>query len=193
MRSITPGRAGGSAIPQRRVSRRTPLVAGAALVALVVLAVLFERGVLRRPAHEDAAPGREASSQPALPSAVQVPVARARPTLPQANPVGPSPGERPSVDAITGEDKRTRTHIKVDRYVNEAYPAWLRAHPGQECPHRLSELNEYINESDANDAWGRPLKMLCGAARWAGAKRIEVISLGRDAEARTEDDIRAED
>jgi hypothetical protein len=191
MRSVTPGQAGSSSTPQRRVPRRTTLVAGAALVALVMLAAMFECGVLRSPPHEDAAPGREASSQRARSPAVQAPIPR--PALPQANPVEPAPAEPHSIDSITGEDKRTRTHIKVDRYVNEAYPAWLRTHAGQECPHRLSELNEYINESDANDAWGRPLRMFCGAARWAGAKRIEVISLGRDAEAGTEDDIRAEE
>jgi hypothetical protein len=191
MRSVTPGQAGSSPTPQRKVPRRTTLVAGVALVALVVLAAMFECDVLRRPADEDAAPGREASSQRAGLPTVQAPTPR--PALPQANPVEPAPADPHSLDSITGEDKRTRTHIKVDRYVHEAYPAWLRAHAGQECPRRLSELNEYIHETDANDAWGRPLKMLCGAARWAGKKRIEVISLGRDAEARTEDDIIAEE
>jgi len=194
MRSVPKsGHAGTSATPQRKVSPRIALVGGTALLALVVIAG-FECGALRRPAHEDAAPGREAASQrapsPTAQAAVQAPAPR--PALPQANPVEPSPAERP-LDAITGEDKRTRTHIKVDRYVHEAYPAWRQAHPGQECPKQLSELNEYIHESDAKDGWGRPLRMYCGAARWAGKKRIEVISPGRDAQLRTEDDIIAEE
>jgi hypothetical protein len=177
----------------KSVSLRIALVGGTALLALVVIAG-FECGAQRRPAHEAAAPGREAASQrapsPTAQAAVQAPPPR--PALPQANPVEPSPAERP-LDVITGEDKRTRTHIKVDRYVHEAYPAWRQAHPGQECPKQLSELNEYIHESDAKDGWGRPLRMYCGAARWAGKKRIEVISSGRDAQLRTEDDIIAEE
>ena len=194
MRSLAkPGHAGTSSTPQRKVSLRTALVGGTAVLVLVVIAG-FECGALRRPAHDDAAPGREGfsprASPPTAQAAVQAPAPR--PALPQANPVEPAP-ERRSLDSITGEDKRTRTHIKVDRYVNEAYPAWLRAHPGQECPKQLSELNEYIHESDAKDGWGRPLRMYCGAARWAGKKRIEVISPGRDAQLRTEDDIIAEE
>jgi hypothetical protein len=183
------GHAGTSATPQRKVSSRIALVGGTALLALVVIAG-FECGALRRPAHEDAAPGREVSSQRAPSPTAQAAVPR--PALPQANPVEPSPAERP-LDTITGEDKRTRTNIKVDRYVHEAYPAWRQAHPGQECPKQLSELNEYIHESDAKDGWGRSLRMYCGAARWAGKKRIEVISSGRDAQLRTEDDIIAEE
>lgn len=115
-----------------------------------------------------------------------------RPALPQAQPAAPAPAEPRSVGVGVAEAKRKLTQSKVQKYVHEAYPAWLRAHPGEECPHQLIELNEYMEDKDANDAWGRPLRMFCGAARWAGAKTIEVISLGRDAEARTEDDIKAE-
>jgi hypothetical protein len=57
----------------------------------------------------------------------------------------------------------------------------------------VSELNEYIHEKDANDGWGRRLRMYCVATRPAGAKRIKVFSLGRDAERGTEDDIMAEE
>lgn len=89
------------------------------------------------------------------------------------------------------EANRKLTQIKVQKYVREAYPAWLQAHPGQTCPHRLIELNEFMDDSDANDAWGRPLKMFCGSDLPAGANRIEVLSLGRDAEEGTEDDIKS--
>lgn len=189
-----PGDARTTSTPQRRVSLRVVLGGAIAVVALAAIAGV-ESGALRWPGHDDAAPEREASAarppSPAAPPAVHA--AAPRPALPRASPGEPPPTDRANLDAITGEDKRTRTHIKVDRYVNEAYPAWLRAHPGQECPRRLSELDEYIHEPDAKDAWGRSLRMLCGAARWGGAKRIEVMSLGRDGEARTEDDIEAED
>ena len=89
------------------------------------------------------------------------------------------------------EANRKLTQIKVQRYVHDAYPAWRQAHPGKECPQRLIELNEFMDDSDANDAWGRPLKMFCGEDLAVGAKGIEVLSLGRDAEQGTEDDIKA--
>lgn len=171
--------------------RAIKLVAGVALAALVVLGAMAECGVLRRPAHEEEAPARRSSDQPARSPTVQAPVARARPALPRENPGEPSSVDRPSLDSITGEAQRRRTHVKVNRYVHEAYPAWRRAHPDQECPRRLSELDEYIQESDANDGWGRPLTMYCGLARLQGGRTIEVISLGRDAELQTDDDILA--
>ncbi len=174
------------------------LVGAAVVLGLVVVAM---SGAFRHSKDEDAAPSREVAGatspterkpapRPALPQAQP-----AEPALPQAQPAEPEPAEPRSMIGAAAA-KRKLTQIKVQKYVHEAYPAWLRAHPGQECPHQLSELNEYMADkaaNDANDAWGRPLKMFCGSARWAGAKRIEVISLGRDAQAGTEDDIKAEE
>jgi hypothetical protein len=151
---------------------------------------------------DEAQPDRQVSGQGAPAATERTPVPRPAlpqavpPALPQAEPVEPAPAEPRSVGRVgpgATAANRKLTQSKVQKYVHEAYPAWLRAHPGEECPHRLIELNEYMDDKNANDAWGRPLKMLCGAARWAGAKRIEVISRGRDAEAGTEDDIRAEE
>lgn len=189
-----------SSTPQRRVPRRTMLVVAAVILGpVVVLVAMFESGALGRPTHEDAAAGREVSSERAPAPAERKPVPP--PALPQAQPAEPEPAEpaapgraQPRVVGIGAAKANAKlTQIKVQKYVHEAYPAWLRAHPGEECPHGLSELNEYMEDKDANDAWGRPLKMFCGQARWAGAKRIEVISRGRDAQAGTEDDIKAEE
>lgn len=167
------------------------LVVAAVIIGLaVVLVAVFDSGALRRPVHEDAEPSREVSSQRAPSPTERKPVPP--PALPQVQPAEPAPAEPRSVGVGVAEAKRKLTQIKVQKYVHEAYPAWLRAHPGEECPHQLIELNEYMEDQNANDAWGRPLRMFCGAARWAGAKAIEVISLGRDAEAGTEDDIKAE-
>jgi hypothetical protein len=151
---------------------------------------------------DEAEPDRQVSGQRAPDPTERTPVPRPAlpqavpPVLPQAQPVEPAPAEPLSrgrlVPGATAANRKF-TQSKVQKYVHEAYPAWLRAHPGEECPHQLIELNEYMDDKNANDAWGRPLKMLCGAHRWAGAKRIEVISRGRDAEAGTEDDIRAEE
>ncbi|HEX8112157.1 MAG TPA: hypothetical protein VF516_30700, partial [Kofleriaceae bacterium] len=121
---------------------RTVLVVGA---VLVVAAGVVECGVLRRPVHEDTEPGREVASQRAPSPTERTPVAR--PALPQARPVEPAPGQpgQPGQPHFVGvgaaEANRKLTQIKVQKYVHEAYPAWRQAHPGQECPHRLIELN----------------------------------------------------
>jgi hypothetical protein len=150
-----------------------------------LLVARFECGARRR--LEDAAPAREVSSQRAPSPTQRTPVPR--PELPQAPPIVEAPAERPSARA---ETKLVLTQIKVQKYVEEAYPAWRRAHPGQECPHRLIELTDYMEDKDANDGWGRPLRMFCGAVLPSGAKGIKVISYGRDGEA-SEDDIRFEE
>jgi hypothetical protein len=119
---------------------------------------------------------------PSSPERAPVP----RPALPQAAPSNAAPAETPAARA---ETKVVVTQIRVQKYVEEAYPAWLRAHPGKQCPHQLSELAEYMADKDTNDAWGRPLRMACGPAPQSGTTRIKVISYGRDAEV-SEDDIR---
>lgn len=187
----TTSQAGSSSTPQRGVPRSTVLVVAAVILGLVVAGfVHFVHG-------GDAEPGREVASQRA-PSPTEQRRA-ARPALPQAQPAEPAqaqpaepaPGRPRFVGVGAAEANRKLTQIKVQKYVHEAYPAWRQAHPGQECPHRLIELNEFMDDSDANDAWGRPLKMFCGEDLGRGAKGIEVLSLGRDAEAWTEDDIKA--
>jgi len=183
----TTSQAGRSSTPQRTVPRRTVLVA-AVILGLVVAGFVHECGALR-PVHEDAKSGRELARQggPSPTEQSRVP----RPALPPASPAESAPAEPSSTGFVTPETQRKLTQIKVQKYVHEAYPAWLRAHPGQECPHRLIELNAFMDNSDENDAWGRPLKMFCGEDLVAGAKGIEVLSLGRDAEQGTEDDIMA--
>ena len=115
--------------------------------------------------------------------------------MPETAPGNAAPGNAVA-DALAAERPSARnetrivlTQIKLQKYVEEAYPKWQRAHPGQECPHQVIELTEYIDDKDANDAWGRPLRMRCGEALGSGAKGIRMISLGRDGE-RSEDDIK---
>jgi hypothetical protein len=182
-----------SSTSQRRVPRRTALVVAAVILGVVVA------GFIHLVHGGDAEPVREVSRQRAPSPTEQQQHRAARPALPQGQPAGPAqaqpaepaPGQPRFVGIGAAEANRKLTQIKVQKYVHEAYPAWRRAHPGQECPHRLIELNEFMEDSDANDAWGRPLKMFCGADLAAGAKGIEVLSLGRDAEEGSEDDIKA--
>jgi hypothetical protein len=193
----TTSQAGTSSTPQRGGSR-TGLVA-AVILGLVVVAGFVHLVHGGDAGHDDAAPGREVSSQRAASSMEQH--RAARPALPQASPAEPVPAQPSPAEPAPGrprfvgvgaaEANRKLTEIKVQKYVHEAYPAWRQAHPGQDCPKRLIELNDYMEDKDANDAWGRPLKMFCGEDLAVGAKGIEVLSLGRDAEQRTEDDIKA--
>lgn len=75
----------------------------------------------------------------------------------------------------------------IDSY--EAYPSWSAAHPDRACPDRLAALNEYMNDNDLNDFWGRPLKMFCGTQLPAGANGLGVMSFGEDGREGTADDI----
>jgi hypothetical protein len=167
------------------VRNRLTVLVVAGLIGLVgVLIAMLECGTLRAPAPREAAPTREASSQRTPSPTVRTP--GPRPALPAVAPPSPLVAERPSAAAGT---KIVLTQIKVQKYVDEAYPAWVRAHPGAECPHQLSELNEYMDDKDPNDAWGRPIRMQCVALP-TGGKGIKLVSSGRDAEFRSEDDIK---
>jgi len=174
---------GASSTPRRTVAPRVLLVVAGIIVVLVgVRFAMSGRGAPPRP--EVAAPGREGSSQPVPSPTARAPVPR--PALQQVAPDSTAPPERPSARAV---NKLVLTQIKVQKYVEEAYPAWLRAHPGKECPSQLLELAEYMPDKDTKDAWGRPLKMFCGVAPGSGSPRIRVVSYGRDGE-RSEDDIK---
>lgn len=78
--------------------------------------------------------------------------------------------------------------IKLQRYGNEAYPAWLKEHPGRKCPDSIDELNKYIGAIDSLDRWGRPMKVVCDRPlpRFPG---FSVVSAGQDGKMDTEDDV----
>ena len=83
------------------------------------------------------------------------------------------------------------TQIKLEMYANEAFPAWSMAHPQTMCPERVADLAEYANGRDAEDAWGKPLEMLCGASLPPGAHHIAFVSAGPDGKEGTDDDLRS--
>lgn len=184
-------KSGSTSPPRRTVRLHILLVAGAVMLVIV-------GGALLRSVQEDAEPGGkiagESAGEPAASPTERGP--DPRPTLPESHPAEARSAELGPVAArasgfATQAARRKFTQTKVEKYVREAYPAWLRAHPGEDCPHELAELNEYTGDSDARDAWGHPIKLLCGD-HWGGKKHIEVIALGRDAQLGTDDDIRAE-
>ena len=97
----------------------------------------------------------------------------------------------PRVMKLFGESKIETTKLKLKDYAFQAYPSWSSSHPDKACPDKITDLNEYMNSSDANDSWGRPIKMLCGQSLPAGAKGIAILSLGEDGREGTDDDLRS--
>ena len=95
----------------------------------------------------------------------------------------------PRVMKLFGQSKVDITKLKLNQYANEAFPSWSTNHPDKACPEKLVDLNEYMNNNDANDAWGRPIKLLCPPP--AGAKGIGVTSMGEDGKEGTPDDLKS--
>jgi prepilin-type N-terminal cleavage/methylation domain-containing protein len=97
----------------------------------------------------------------------------------------------PRVMKMFGESKVDTTKIKLKKYAFEAYPAWSASHPDKACPDKLADLNEYMNNDDSKDAWGQPIKLLCGPNLPAGARGIAIMSSGPDTKEGTEDDLKS--
>ena len=97
----------------------------------------------------------------------------------------------PRVMKMFGESKIDITKAKIKKYAYEAYPSWAGAHPDKSCPEKLSDLNEYMNDNDTNDSWGKPLKMFCGQTLPPGAKGVAVMSAGEDGKEGTADDLKS--
>src|SRR5437667_288484 len=85
-----------------------------------------------------------------------------------------------AIDHAFKEGMHEAAHQQVQKYANEAYPMWQRAHPDKACPDSFSDLNEYMNGHSGLDPWGNPYKLMCGPNLPPGAKGIAVMSLGRD-------------
>lgn len=97
----------------------------------------------------------------------------------------------PKVMSAFSKSKVDTTKIKLKKYAYEAFPEWSASHPDKGCPEKISDLNEYMNNEDANDAWGKPIKLFCGANLPAGAKGIALLSTGEDGKEGTEDDLKS--
>ena len=100
-------------------------------------------------------------------------------------------GCNPSRGDGSGYSKAGQTKMKLMKYAYEAYPTWSAAHPDIGCPDKLSDLNEYMNDSDTNDAWGLPIKMMCGSGLPADARGFATVSTGEDGKEGTEDDLKS--
>jgi prepilin-type N-terminal cleavage/methylation domain-containing protein len=81
------------------------------------------------------------------------------------------------------------TQLKLELYAHQAFTAWALAHPQAMCPDKLADLTEYGDGRDTRDAWGTPIKMICGAALPPGAHPIALVSAGPDGKEGTDDDL----
>jgi len=81
------------------------------------------------------------------------------------------------------------TQMKLELYAHQAFTAWAFAHPQAMCPDKLADLTEFADGRDASDAWGNPIKMMCGAALPPGAHNIALVSAGPDGKEGTSDDL----
>lgn len=106
------------------------------------------------------------------------------------------PTQRKNLDealALRTFPKQTKDQlakIAVTKLAMEAYPQWAMAKPGKACPDSLAELIEYA-EVKAEDPWGRPYRLLCGANLPANAIGLAVVSDGADGKADTDDDVKS--
>src|SRR5262245_13923882 len=99
----------------------------------------------------------------------------------------------PRVMKMFGKSKDDIAKATAKKYAFEAYPSWAAAHPDKQCPDKLEDLNEYMNNKDTKDPWGGQYKMLCGQNLPAGAKGIAIQSPGEDGKEGTEDDVKSWD
>jgi len=99
----------------------------------------------------------------------------------------------PRVMAALDDAHKRVAILAVNKYAQEAYPAWAMAHPGKPCPDKLDELNEFMNNKDTKDPWGNRYKRYCGSTLPPTAKGLAVSSLGKDGTDGTADDIKSWD
>lgn len=88
------------------------------------------------------------------------------------------------------QTKAQAAKVAVLKLVHEAYPQWAMAKPGKACPDSLAELIEYA-EVKAEDPWGRPYRLLCGASLPANAVGLAVVSDGADGKPDSDDDVKS--
>ena len=97
----------------------------------------------------------------------------------------------PRVMKMFGESKVDIAKLTVQKFANEAFPQWSRAHPDKGCPDKIEDLSEYMDKKDTKDPWGTDYQMLCGANLPPGARGLAVFSAGPDQKPNTADDIKS--
>ena len=85
------------------------------------------------------------------------------------------------------QSKAGMAKATVKKYAFEAYPSWRHDRPGFTCPGSLLVLNEYMNQKDTLDPWGRSYRHRCEA------NQLLVSSRGEDGRFGTVDDVKSWD
>jgi len=89
------------------------------------------------------------------------------------------------------EARRKIARMAVRKIVDEEYPAWTLAHPGQQCPERLEDLSPSATSKDTEDPWGGRYRIYCGTNLPRGVRGFAASSPGEDSKDGTEDDIKS--
>jgi hypothetical protein len=89
---------------------------------------------------------------------------------------------------VYGESKLEVAQTMVRELALDAYPQWLRDHPGLHCPPALGELVRYIDLRDTKDPWGNSYIITCPPA----VGPVIVSSAGEDGRFGTVDDLRSD-
>lgn len=91
------------------------------------------------------------------------------------------------------ESKEDTQRALVKKYVYEGYVGWSVHNPTKACPASLMEIANELGRNDSKDAWGHELIMFCGDNVPPGAAKdgFAVMSLGKDGQQNTADDIKS--
>jgi hypothetical protein len=93
----------------------------------------------------------------------------------------------PAAAAAAAQAQNTDASHAVRKLAFESYPMWASRNPDKACPAKIDELEG----GAANDPWGHPFKMFCGANLPPGAKGTAIISFGPDGKEGTADDLKS--
>lgn len=82
----------------------------------------------------------------------------------------------------------------VDEIATDFIARWAVKHPDRRCPAGIVEVLAAVGKHGdpgyAQDPWGRPYRVLCGASLPAGVKQaIGIVSAGEDGREGTADDV----
>lgn len=95
---------------------------------------------------------------------------------------------RPRPRHMCSETREDIARSTIIKYAFDALPEWQRAHPETTCPRGLGELNEWMNNKDIRDPWGRDYRFICTLSSQHG-RGIVVWSAGPDQRFGNSDDI----
>jgi hypothetical protein len=97
----------------------------------------------------------------------------------------------PEMKESGADAKREVARAQARELASSAFMQWKAKSRGMSsCPVSIDALLEYTNMNDANDPWGTPFELLCGASAPRNAPGgVGVRSAGPDRKTGTDDDV----